>query len=246
VIQIETRLYDRQGKAITNFEQTLPKPQSDLADSLLKSPYSFDFLSLGREAQERDLENALITHIRDFLIELSVGFAFVGRQYHLQVGDEDFYLDLVFYHLKLRCFVVIDLKMTEFTPEMSGKMSFYLAAVDDLLRHPTDQPSIGLILCRSKNWTIVEYALRDIARPIGVSTHEIWESLPETFRKSLPSVEQLELEMDAVIDIALPNNVRTISKSGIDTVTKGLKFIPALPHPILQHKPPALDFVQVR
>ncbi|MGG6270537.1 PDDEXK nuclease domain-containing protein [Leptolyngbya sp. AN03gr2] len=165
VIQIETRLRDRQGKAMTNFERTLPKPQSDLANSLLKSPYSFDFLSLGREAQERDLENALVTHIRDFLLELGVGFAFVGSQYHLQVGSEDYYIDLVFYHLKLRCFVIIDLKMTEFTPEMSGKMNFYLAVVDDLLRHPDDQPTIGLILCKSKNQTIVEYALRSINRP---------------------------------------------------------------------------------
>ncbi len=200
VIQIETRLYERQGKAITNFEQTLPKPQSDLANSLLKSPYSFDFLSLGREAQERDLENALVTHIRDFLLELGVGFAFVGSQYHLQVSREDYYIDLVFYHLKLRCFVIIDLKMTEFSPEMSGKMSFYLAAVDDLLRHPYDQPTIGLILCKSKNRTIVEYALRNINRPIGVSTHEIWDSLPDSFKNSLPSIEQLELEMDAAID----------------------------------------------
>ncbi len=200
VIQIETRLHERQGKAITNFEQTLPKPQSDLANSLLKSSYSFDFLSLGREAQERDLENALVTHIRDFLLELGVGFAFVGSQYHLQVGDEDYYLDLVFYHLKLRCFVIIDLKMTEFTPEMSGKMSFYLAAADDLLRHSDDQPAIGLILCKSKNRMIVEYAPRDINRPIGVSTHEIWESLPDNVRNSLPSIERLELEMEAAID----------------------------------------------
>jgi predicted nuclease of restriction endonuclease-like (RecB) superfamily len=200
VIQIETRLRDRQGKAMTNFERTLPKPQSDLANSLLKSPYSFDFLSLGREAQERDLENALVAHIRDFLLELGVGFAFVGSQYHLQVGNEDYYVDLVFYHLKLRCFVIIDLKMIEFTPEMSGKMNFYLAVVDDLLRHPDDQPTIGLILCKSKNQTIVEYALRSINRPIGVSTHEIWNSLPEQFKQSLPSIEQLELEMEAAIE----------------------------------------------
>jgi predicted nuclease of restriction endonuclease-like (RecB) superfamily len=200
VIQIETRLRDRQGKATTNFERTLPKPQSDLASSLLKSPYSFDFLSLSREAKERDLENALVTHIRDFLLELGVGFAFVGSQYHLQVGDEDYYIDLVFYHLKLRCFFIIDLKMTEFTPEMSGKMNFYLAVVDDVLRHSDDQPTIGLILCRSKNQTIVEYALRSINRPIGVSTHEIWDSLPEQFKNCLPSIEQLESELDALIE----------------------------------------------
>jgi predicted nuclease of restriction endonuclease-like (RecB) superfamily len=136
VHQIESQLYHRQGKAITNFEQTLPPVQSDLAQQILKDPYKFDFLSLGEEAQERDLEKALLKHIRDFLLELGVGFAFVGSQYHLEVGGEDFYLDLLFYHLHLRCFVVIDLKVGQFKPEFSGKMNFYVSAVDDLLRHP--------------------------------------------------------------------------------------------------------------
>ncbi len=156
VHQISSGLYHRQGKAITNFDRTLPKPQSELAQELLKDPYNFDFLSLGEDAKERDLERALIDHIRDFLLELGVGFAFVGSQYHIEVGGQDFYLDLLFYHLRLRCFVVVDLKMSDFQPEFSGKMNFYLSAVDDLLRHPDDQPSIGIILCRSKNQVIAE------------------------------------------------------------------------------------------
>lgn len=151
VHQIESGLYHRQGKAVTNFDRTLPKPQSELAQQLLKDPYNFDFLSLGKDALERDLERALIDHIRDFLLELGVGFAFVGSQYHLEVGGQDFYIDLLFYHLRLRCYVVIDLKMSGFQPEFSGKMNFYLSVVDDLLRHPDDQPSIGMILCKSKN-----------------------------------------------------------------------------------------------
>jgi predicted nuclease of restriction endonuclease-like (RecB) superfamily len=143
VHHIGTKLYQRQGQATTNFEQTLPKPQSDLAQQLLKDPYNFDFLSLGQAAQERDLERALIDNIRNFLLELGVGFAFVGGQYHLKVGGDDFYIDLLFYHLKLRCYVVIDLKMTAFKPEYSGKMNFYISVVDDILRHPDDRPTIS-------------------------------------------------------------------------------------------------------
>jgi predicted nuclease of restriction endonuclease-like (RecB) superfamily len=149
VHQIESRLFERQGKAVTNFTQTLPAPQSELAQQVLKDPYNFDFLSLDKEAHERDLERGLVEQIRAFLLELGVGFAFVGSQYHLEVGGQDFYIDLLFYHLQLRCFVVIDLKATPFQPEYAGKMNFYLSAVDDLLRHPTDQPSIGVILCKS-------------------------------------------------------------------------------------------------
>ncbi|NJM00581.1 MAG: DUF1016 domain-containing protein [Synechococcaceae cyanobacterium SM2_3_2] len=195
--QIETQLYQRQGKAITNFEATLPKPQSDLAQQLLKDPYTFDFLSLGAEAKERDLEKALLERIRDFLLELGVGFAFVGSQYHLEVGGQDFYIDLLFYHLRLRCYVVIDLKMTEFKPEYSGKMSFYVSAVDDLLRQSVDQPTIGLILCKSRNQTIAEYALRDVNKPIAVSQYE--QRLPKELEGVLPSVEQLQTEMEAVM-----------------------------------------------
>ncbi|MCM0588728.1 MAG: PDDEXK nuclease domain-containing protein [Gloeotrichia echinulata CP02] len=198
VHQIESGLYHRQGKATTNFENTLPKPQSELAQQLLKDPYNFDFLSLGKEAQERELEKALIQHIRDFLLELGVGFAFVGSQYHLEVGNKDFYIDLLFYHLHLRCYVVIDLKIEDFQPEFSGKMSFYVSAVDDLLRHPDDQPTIGMILCKTKNQTIVEYALREMNKPIGVSTYQLRDTLPEQLQGSLPTIEQLEAELEAL------------------------------------------------
>ncbi len=192
VWQIESKLFERQGKAVTNFELTLPKPQSDLATQLLKDPYNFDFLTLHDEAVERDLENALIADIRKFLLELGVGFAFVGSQYHLEIGGQDFYIDLLFYHLKLRCFVVIDLKTGEFKPEFAGKMNFYLSAVDDLLKHEKDEPSIGLILCKSKNKLIAEYALRDLKKPIGVSEMQILRALPENLKGSLPTIEELE------------------------------------------------------
>ena len=165
VHQIESHLYQRQGKAVTNFHQTLPAPQSDLAQQLLKDPYQFDFLMLGKDAQERDLEQGLLEHLRQFLLELGSGFAFLGSQYHLEIGGEDFYIDLLFYHVRLRCYVVIDLKMGKFQPEFAGKMNFYLAAVDDLLRHPDDAPSVGIILCKTKNQVVAEYALRTCSSP---------------------------------------------------------------------------------
>ncbi|WP_242044912.1 PDDEXK nuclease domain-containing protein [Anabaena azotica] len=199
VHQIESKLYQRQGQATTNFNNTLPQPQSELAQQLLKDPYKFDFLNLGEDFLERDLERALINHIRDFLLELGVGFAFVGSQYHLEVGGEDFYIDLLFYHLRLRCFVVIDLKIEEFKPEFSGKMNFYVSAVDDLLRHPDDQPTIGLILCKSRNKIIAEYSLRDIDKPIGVSTYQIQDTLPEQLHDNLPTIEQLETELETIV-----------------------------------------------
>ena len=193
--QIESKLYQRQGQAITNFDRALPKPQSDLAQQILKSPYNFDFLSLGKEAVERDLERALIAHMRDFLLELGVGFSFVGSQYPLEVGGQEFRIDLLFYHLKLRCFIVIDLKMGKFEPSFSGQINFYVNVVDDLLRHPDDQPTIGMVLCKSKENTVVEYALRGVNTPIGVSTHSI-EELPEQLQQSLPTVEQLQQELN--------------------------------------------------
>lgn len=199
--QIETKLYQRQGKAITNFKEVLPSPQSDLAQQIIKSPYNFDFLSLGKEAVERDLERALTTHMRDFLLELGVGFSFVGSQYVLEVAGQEFRIDLLFYHLKLRCFVVIELKMGKFEPAFSGQINFYVNAVDDLLRHPDDQPTIGIVLCKSSENTIVEYSLRGINTPIGVSTHSIKE-LPENLKESLPTVEQLQQELnEAATDI---------------------------------------------
>jgi len=195
VHHIESQLYRRQGKAITNFARTLPPAQSDLAHQVLKDPYTFDFLSLDREARERDFERSLIDHIRSFLLELGVGFSFVGSQVHLDVGDQDFYLDLLFYHLRLRCFVVIDLKIREFQPEYAGKMNFYLSAVDDLLRHKDDHPSIGIILCKTKNKVIVEYALRDARKPIGVSGYKLTELLPKKLQGKIPTIEELETEL---------------------------------------------------
>ncbi len=195
VIQIESGLYRRQGKATTNFTATLPAPQSDLAQQLIKDPYHFDFLTLGQEAQERDLERGLMAHLRQFLVELGTGFAFVGSQVPLEVGGEDFKLDLLFYHLKLRCFVVIDLKMTPFKPEYVGKMNFYLAAVDDMLRHPGDKPSIGLILCKTKNRIVAEYALRGTSTPMGISEFRHLAELPETLKGTLPTIEEIEAEL---------------------------------------------------
>ncbi len=189
VLQIESKLYERQGKAVTNFEITLPPAQSGLAIQLLKDPYNFDFLTLHDAAVERDLEKALLQNLRKFLIELGVGFAFVGSQYYLEVGEQDFYIDLLFYHLKLRAFVVIDLKMREFKPEDAGKMSFYLTATDKMLKHETDAPTIGIILCKTKNKLVAEYALQNINSPIGVSEMQLAEALPENLKGSLPTIE---------------------------------------------------------
>jgi len=176
VMQIEKGLFRRQGRATTNFQATLPRPQSDLAQQLIKDPYNFDFLTLATEAQERDLERALLEHLRQFLIELGVGFAFAGSQVPLEVGGEDFKIDLLFYQLKLRCFVVIDLKMGAFKPEYAGKMNFYLSAVDDILRHPDGKPSIGLILCKAKNGLVAEYALRGIGKPLAFHSSCTWKN----------------------------------------------------------------------
>lgn len=195
VLQIESGLFQRQGGAITNFDRTLPSPQSDLMQQLIKDPYHLEFLPIGKKFQERELENALVAHIRDFLMELGVGFAFVGSQYYLNIGGEDFYLDLLFYHLELRCFIIIDLKMGGFKAEYSGKMNLYVSAVDDLLRKEHDNPTIGIILCKSKNKTIAEYALRNVNTPIAVSTHK----LPKQLQESLPTAEQLEMELEAAV-----------------------------------------------
>ncbi len=196
--QIETQLHKRQGAALSNFDKTLPAPQSELAQQVLKDPYNFDFLSLHDVAVERDLERGLLEHLKAFMLELGVGFSFVGSQVHLEVGGEDFYLDLLFYHLKLRCFVVIDLKMTAFKPEYAGKMNFYLSAVDDLMRHPQDELSIGILLCKSKNEVIAEYALRDVSKPLGVAEYRLAEALPEKLEGSLPTIEELEAELEGL------------------------------------------------
>ncbi|PUT39337.1 DUF1016 domain-containing protein [Legionella taurinensis] len=194
-MQIETNLYKREGKAVTNFGVKLPAPHSDLAQATLRNPYLFDFLSLGKDAHEREVERGLVAHIERFLLELGEGFAFLGRQYHLQVEDQDFYLDLLFYHIKLRSFLVVELKSGKFKPEYAGKMNFYLSAVDDLLRHPGDNPSIGLILCRSKVGVLAEYALRDMAKPIGLAEYRLTEALPKEIKTLLPSIEELEVEL---------------------------------------------------
>ena len=197
---IATRLHRREGKAITNFRSTLPPLFSELAEQTLKDPYNFDFLTLRAGAQERDLENGLLDHIWKFLLELGVGFAFVGRQVHLEVGGKDYYLDLLFYHLHLRCYVVIDLKMEAFAPEFAGKMNFYLSAVDDQMRRTGDQPSIGLLLCQERNRLTVEYALRDLKKPIGVAEWrtKLVESLPKNLKGSLPTIAEIEAELGKV------------------------------------------------
>lgn len=192
VHQIEGGLHRRLGKAVTNFQRVLPSPQSDLAQGTLKDPYLFNFLSLGAEAHERDLERALLAHVRKFLLEFGSGFALVGSQYHLEVGGEDFYIDILFYHLDLRCYVVIDLKSGPFQPEHAGKISFYLSAVDNLLRKPGDALTIGLILCKDRNRLVAEYSLQGIHNPIGLATYQL---MPEHLREALPSPEQLETEL---------------------------------------------------
>ena len=195
VMQIEARLLERSGKAVSNFDSQLPKPQSDLARESLKDPYRFDFLGLTLDAQEREIENALVKHVTDFLLELGAGFAFVGQQVLLDVGGDEFFIDLLFYHLKLRCYVVIELKAGKFKPEHLGQLSFYLTAVDAQLKQPQDGPTIGLLLCKSKNKVVAEYALRDNARPIGVAEYQLVESLPAELQTSLPSIEQIEREL---------------------------------------------------
>jgi len=201
---IESNLYKREGKAITNFQHTLPQPQSDLAEQTLKDPYNFQFLCLSKKFEEEELEKGLTDHIQKFLIELGQGFAFVGRQYLIEVDGRTFRIDLLFYHLKLRCYFVVDLKATEFDPRDIGQMSFYLSAVDDLLRHPQDAPTIGIILCKTKSKIVAEYTLRNLTRPVGISSYEtqLVESLPEALQGSLPSIEEIEEELSRKIPIS--------------------------------------------
>ncbi len=199
VHQIESGLIHRQGKAVTNFEATLPVPQSELANEILKDPYNFDFLTVGEKAHERDIEQELVRHITKFLLELGAGFSFVGKQYPLEVNGDDFYIDLLFYHLKLRCYVVIELKATSFKPEHAGKLNFYLSAVDAQLRHESDNPSIGLILCKdNKNRLVAEYALKDISKPVGISEYQLVAAIPENLKGSLPTIEELEAELSEI------------------------------------------------
>jgi predicted nuclease of restriction endonuclease-like (RecB) superfamily len=195
VHQIESNLYERQGKTLTNFEQALPAPQSDLARELVKDPYNLEFLGIADEVSERKLERSLLDHLKDFLLELGKGFAFVGSQHHLEIGGQDYYLDLLFYNYILRAFVVIDLKVEAFKPEYAGKMNFYLNAVDEALRQPDDQPPIGLILCKERNRVTVEFSLRGMEQPMGVSEYQL---LPKDVRDALPTPEQWEAELGRV------------------------------------------------
>jgi predicted nuclease of restriction endonuclease-like (RecB) superfamily len=194
-LQIQSAAHTRAGKAVHNFRATLPPPQSDLAEQVLKDPYIFDFLTLAEPFRERELELALLARVQKFLLELGQGFAFVGRQYHLGVGVDDFYLDLLFYHLRLRCFVVVDLKRGPFKPEYAGKMNFYCNVVDDRLRNADDKPTVGIILCQEKNRVVAEYALKGVQKAIGVSGYQLTRALPKAFRSSLPTVDQMESEL---------------------------------------------------
>ncbi|MGB1315213.1 MAG: PDDEXK nuclease domain-containing protein [Chitinophagales bacterium] len=194
-LQIKSQLHLRQGNAITNFEHTLPEAQSELAKQTIKDPYLFDFLTLVENFKEKDLEIQLIEHVSKFLLELGKGFAFFGKQYHIEVAEQDYYLDLLFYHTTLKCYVVIELKNTKFIPEYAGKLNFYLSAIDDKLKQESDKPSIGILLCRDKNNLEVEFALRGMSQPMGVSEFNLTEILPEDLKSSLPTIEEIEEEL---------------------------------------------------
>jgi predicted nuclease of restriction endonuclease-like (RecB) superfamily len=191
-MQLKSNLYARAGKAISNFSRTLPSPQSDLAQQTLKDPYTFDFMAMTAPYNERDVERQLTQHITQFLLELGKGFAFIGRQYHLEVAGNDYYIDVLFYHVALKCYVVVELKNRKFIPEYAGKLNFYLSAVDSLLKRNDDQPTIGLLLCRDKNNIEVEFALRDMNKPMGVSEYTLVEALPDNLKGALPTVEEIE------------------------------------------------------
>lgn len=198
LMQIETAAHTRLGQVTSNFALRLPPPESDLAQQAFKDPYLFDFLTLAEPFHERELETGLIVHLEKFLLELGQGFAFVGRQYHLDIGEQDFYIDLLFYHLRLRCYMVIELKRGAFKPEYAGKINFYCSVVDDKLRHGDDKPTIGLILCQQHNRVLAEYTLRGMDKPIGVSSYELTRALPVELQTSLPSIEAIERELGGV------------------------------------------------
>jgi len=192
---IESNLFKREGKAINNFKATLPEPQSDLAIETLKNPYNFDFLTLTEKHNEKDLEDALINHVTHFLLELGAGFSYLGKQYKVEVSGDEFFIDLLFYHVKLHCYVVVELKTVKFKPEFAGKLNFYVSAVDGILKSEQDDTTIGILICKSKNDTVMEYALKDIHKPIEVSEYRITKNLPDKFKSSLPSIEEIETEL---------------------------------------------------
>lgn len=191
-LQLKSNLFKRSGKSVNNFEKTLPQPQSDLAEQTLKDPYIFDFMTMTKPYREKDIEDQLVSHIRKFLLELGKGFAFVGQQYHIEVGDSDYYIDLLFYHIKLKCYVVIELKNTKFIPEYAGKLNFYLSAVDSKLKEDNDQRTLGILLCRDKNNIEAEFELRDINKPMGVTEFQLTDILPDNLKSSLPTIEEIE------------------------------------------------------
>ncbi|KIM13172.1 MAG: hypothetical protein KU38_00440 [Sulfurovum sp. FS08-3] len=196
VHQIESNLYARSGKAQSNFEITLPKEQSDLANEIIKDPCNFDFLTLHEDFKERELEAGLLEHITNFLLELGSGFAFVGKQKNLKVGQKDFYIDLLFYHIKMHCYVVVELKTVDFEPEFAGKLNFYIKAVDEQIKTKEDNPTIGILLCKSKDRVVVEYSLSDIDKPMGVSQYQLTHTLPDALKGSLPEIEELEAQLN--------------------------------------------------
>ncbi|MDA3885779.1 MAG: PDDEXK nuclease domain-containing protein [Candidatus Delongbacteria bacterium] len=193
--QIESDLYKRKGKSISNFDHTLPSVQSDLAKETLKNPYVFDFLNLREKHDEKEFENELLNQVSKFLLELGAGFSFIGRQYKLEVGGDEFYMDLLFYHVKLHCYVVIELKTTKFKPEFSGKLNFYISVVDGIIKSKQDNPTIGILICKSKNNTVVEYSVKDINKPIGVSEYIVTKKLPNEFKSTLPTIKEIEDEL---------------------------------------------------
>ncbi|MBK9573069.1 MAG: DUF1016 family protein [Rhodoferax sp.] len=200
-LQLKSNLYARAGKAVTNFSRTLPLPQSDLAQQTLKDPYTFDFMAMTAPYNELDVERQLTQHITQFLLELGKGFAFIGRQYHLEMAGNDYYIDLLFYHVTLKCYVVVELKNRKFIPEYAGKLNFYLSAVDSLLKREDDQPTIGLLLCRDKNNIEVEFALRDMNKPMGVSEYTLVETLPDNLKGALPTVEEIENDLQQLQEV---------------------------------------------
>lgn len=199
VLQIQKQLFQsiKSKNKTHNFKNTLPKTQSDLAQNILKDPYSFDFLSLGVEADERSVEKSLVDHIQKFLLELGAGFAFIGRQFHLEVDGEDFYIDLLFYHTKLHCYIVVELKIGDFKPGHVGQLNFYLSAIDEKLKTDVDKPTIGLLLCQSKNKIIAEYALKNMSKPISIAEYKLHKVIPKEIKTVLPSIKDLELELNS-------------------------------------------------
>jgi len=193
--QIEGKLFEREGKAINNFQSTLPVPQSDLAVQTLKDPYIFDFMTIRQQHDEKELEDALISHVTKFLLELGAGFSYIGRQYKIEIDGDEFFIDLLFYHVKLHCYVVVELKTVKFQPEFAGKLNFYVSSIDEILKTERDDPTIGILICKSKNNTVVEYSIKDINKPIGVSRYNIVSNLEEKIKSSLSTIEEIEKEM---------------------------------------------------